>query len=147
VSCSTGPCAGQDAFYDTGCLAAGRFVDNGDDTITDNCTGLMWQKVTGNGTTAINWCNALAYCENLDFAGNTDWRLPNVRELQSIADYGFSTPAVDPSFVIAESDCYWSSTSLDNNPFLAWCVNFNVGAIIGTGKGTALFVRAVRATP
>lgn len=45
-----------------------------------------------------NWCEALAYCENLTFAGHDDWRLPNIRELQSIVDYGRFTLAIDPHF-------------------------------------------------
>ena len=73
---------------------ANNFVDNGDGTITDKATGLMWMKVdSGNfkvgdksdGT--LNWQQALDWAENLDYAGYTDWRLPNAKELQSIVDY------------------------------------------------------------
>ena len=57
----------------------GRFVDNGDGTVTDNCTGLMWAK---NSTpTSYHWQAALQYCDALDFAGHTDWRPPNIMEL------------------------------------------------------------------
>ncbi len=62
-----------------------NFVDNGDGTISDLTTGLMWMK--NDYGKKIMWKEALAYCENLEFAGYDDWRLPNVKELQSIIDY------------------------------------------------------------
>ena len=78
-----------------------KFVDNGDGTITDKATGLMWQK-SDNGE-GINWKNALMYAENLTLANYSDWRLPNAKELQSIVDYTRSpsftnSAAVDPVF-------------------------------------------------
>lgn len=99
------------------------FVDNGDGTITDTATGLMWQ-TTDDGTTR-DWEEALAYCEDLSFAGHDDWRLPTVKELQSLVDYGRSpqttnSPAIDPLFnctQISDPDgnpnwgFYWSSTT------------------------------------
>jgi hypothetical protein len=96
VPCAQASCAGQDGAYATGCPSDGtRFVDNEDGTVSDTCTDLAWQKdtadVDGDGQSTdqdgTTWCNALAYCENLSFAGHDDWRLPNVRELQSIVDY------------------------------------------------------------
>ena len=71
------------------------FVDNGDGTVTDNATGLMWSQ-DDNGE-AINWEDALAYAEDATIAGYDDWRLPNVKELQSIADYSGVFPAMDTS--------------------------------------------------
>ncbi|MFC1514653.1 DUF1566 domain-containing protein, partial [Candidatus Omnitrophota bacterium] len=72
----------------------GRFTDNSDGTITDNATGLMWVQSgyadadTTPATTYVadgswrtyTWANALLYCERLDYASHTDWRLPNVKE-------------------------------------------------------------------
>jgi len=79
--------------------------------------------VNGDGQSTVQdytpWCDALAYCENLDFAGHDDWRLPNVRELQSIVDYGRFNPSIDPVFG-ACSAWGWSSTSYANNPLYAW---------------------------
>jgi hypothetical protein len=61
------------------------FVDNGDGTITDQATGLIWmQSDSGVG---MDWPQALAYCEGSTTAGHDDWRLPNAKELQSIVDY------------------------------------------------------------
>jgi hypothetical protein len=77
ISCTddAASCFGQDGFYSLGCSINCRFTDNLDETVTDTCTGLMWQKETGNGGAGLPWCGALAYCEGLSFAGHTDCRL------------------------------------------------------------------------
>lgn len=88
-----------------------NFVDNGDGTISDLGTGLMWLKEdSGQG---LNWEQALLMAENLEYAGYNDWRLPNVKELQSIVDYSGVYPAIDSRyFSITDKDSYfWSSTS------------------------------------
>ena len=69
------------------------FTGNGDGTVTDSATGLMWQEDdSGSG---LDWDNALTYAENLTVGGYDDWRLPNVKELQSIVDYTHSPSATD----------------------------------------------------
>jgi hypothetical protein len=102
------------------------FSDNADGTITDIATGLMWQQDdSGEG---LDWEESLGYCEVLDTAGYDDWRLPNVKELQSIVDYSLSpdtsgSAAIDPLFdgssitnEAGQSDypAYWSSTTHAN---------------------------------
>jgi uncharacterized protein DUF1566 len=69
------------------------FIDNSDGTVTDLATGLMWQKVDSGA--GMDWQSDLTYAEDLELAGHGDWRLPNVRELQSILDYSRSPNAVD----------------------------------------------------
>ena len=67
-----------------------NFVDNGDGTITDLSTGLMWMTVDSGFLEedgAMDWEAALSWAETLDYAGYTDWKLPNAKELQSIVDY------------------------------------------------------------
>jgi hypothetical protein len=96
-----------------------EFVDNGDGTITDLATGLMWRKADS-GTT-MNWEQALTYAEKLDHGGHDDWRLPNAKELQSIVDYKRSpgaidpnrqTAAIDPVFDLTETESwFWTSTT------------------------------------
>lgn len=81
------------------------FVDNGDGTITDLATGLMWLQ-DDNGE-AISWSEALVFAEDTSFAGYDDWRLPNAKELQSIVDYSRSpdtteSAAIDPLFNVTE---------------------------------------------
>ncbi|MBI4582658.1 MAG: DUF1566 domain-containing protein [Planctomycetes bacterium] len=110
----------------------------------------MWQKdtadVSGNGSIGmediLDWQDALKYCENLDVAGYADWRLPNVRELQSIVDYGRVDPAIDPVFGVL--DLYWSSSSSADITGHAWFIQFYDGHVDAVDKGVALFVRAVR---
>jgi hypothetical protein len=100
-----------------------EFVDKGDGTITDEATGLVWQK-TDSGQ-AMNWEDALSYAENLDLAGYDDWRLPNAKELQSIIDYSrcpdtTDSAAIDPIFDISsitneageiDYPFFWTSTT------------------------------------
>ena len=85
-----------------------KFVDNGDGSISDLATGLMWQKTDdGKGR---NWQEALAYAENMTLASYSDWRLPNQKELHSIVDYVF-IPAINPIFHIQDpKGWFWSST-------------------------------------
>lgn len=154
VACGSSSCPGQDGVYATGCSTEGRFTDHGDGTVTDNCTGLMWQQdtadINGDGgvtdVDSINWCEALAYCESLSFAGHDDWRLPNVRELQSIVDYRGRVTTIDPVFG-ALSMPYWSSTSFADLPDDAWSVFFGGGGVNGYGKEGDHYVRAVRSGP
>ncbi len=80
---------------------ANDFTDNQNGTITDNATGLMWMQ-DDNGA-GILWSEALEYAESFEFAGFSDWRLPDVKELQSIVDYTRSpgttnSAAIDPLF-------------------------------------------------
>lgn len=101
-----------------------KFVDNGDGTISDLATGLMWQKADDGNPR--DWESALSYAENLVSAGYDDWRLPNAKELQSIVDYSRSpqttnSPAIDPVFEttaiedpegnVGQYPFFWSSTT------------------------------------
>lgn len=105
-------------------LARNDFHDNGDGTVTDRATGLVWQR-SDDGRTR-DWPAALAYCANLDLGGRRDWRLPNVKELQSIVDYRRSDPALDTRF-LHQTDpgaWFWSSTSHGDNTRMAAYVCF-----------------------
>ncbi|MFZ4708035.1 MAG: DUF1566 domain-containing protein, partial [Bacteroidales bacterium] len=104
-----------------------QFVNNGNGTITDNATSLMWmQNDNGSG---VLWANALSYAENLTYAGYSDWRLPDTKELQSIVDYTRSpattnSAAINPLFnctqIINEGGAadypwYWSNTTFSSS--------------------------------
>jgi hypothetical protein len=106
-----------------------NFISNNDGTITDLATGLMWQQADDGK--ARDWQSALFYAENLSLAGYSDWRLPNVKELNSIVDYKRSpsetnSPAIDPLFstsTINDPDgnpghypYFWTSTTLQDGP-------------------------------
>ena len=120
-------------------------VDNGDGTITDPVTGLIWQK-EDDGTTRT-WEAAITYCEGLSLSGYDDWRMPNVRELNSIVDFSRYHPAIDPVFSNTKTSRYWSSTTLLGNPAWAWYVNFDDGTTLPfyNYKSDSYYVRAVRA--
>lgn len=102
------------------------FVDNSDGTITDNATGLMWMQ--DDSEMGMNWEDALAYAQSNQSSGYNDWRLPNVKELQSIVDYTrapsvTNSAAIDPIFncsTITDEGgevnypFYWSGTTHSN---------------------------------
>jgi hypothetical protein len=79
-----------------GSNSTNNLVDNGDETVTDTETGLMWQKATAPGI--YTWQQALAYAEGLELpsGGYSDWRLPNRNELQTLVDYTRYGPSIDP---------------------------------------------------
>src|SRR5437667_60506 len=101
------PCAGtgQDGELRKGAPLA--YVDNGDGTITDLNTWLVWEQLSDDGTVhdkdnVYTWANAftghVATLNAMSFAGHRDWRLPNVRELQSIVTYQNLLPTVASAF-------------------------------------------------
>lgn len=120
-----------------------NFVDNGDETISDKATGLMWQKSdSGSG---IDWDSAISYCEDLSLASHSDWRLPNAKELHSILDYTRSpdttaSAAIDAIFnataIINEAGVsdfgfYWSSTTHKSMQNGANAVYMSFGRALG----------------
>ncbi|WP_317855410.1 DUF1566 domain-containing protein [Chakrabartyella piscis] len=91
------------------------YTDNGDGTVTDNASGLMWMEVDLG--VAVDWEEALTLAESSEFADYDDWRLPDVKELQSIVNYDGSYPAINQDYFscteLAENENYyfWTSTS------------------------------------
>ena len=73
-------------FFVMPAMALDRFVNNGDGTVADTKTGLMWS-AKDNGS-PINWPDALSYCQNFSGGGHTDWRMPTLAELASLYDPG-----------------------------------------------------------
>jgi hypothetical protein len=171
VGCQQSPATGQTIVHrigDDGDIQVGAtldYTDNGDGTITDNNTGLQWEKKSDDDTihdkdTTYTWGDAFAVhvaTLNTDqFAGYTDWRLPNVRELLSIVNSQNFNPSVSSAFntncmanaTVLTSSCtssfYWSSTSFAFNPDGAWLAIFSFGTLTGAGKESYANVRAVR---
>ena len=106
-----------------------NYTDNGDDTVTDNVTWLMWQQTMPSAT--YTWASAVAYCPTLTLAGHSDWRLPSVIELVSIVDLGQSSPRINGTyFPNTPATWFWSSSPMAGSPSNAWVVYF--------GNGTAL---------
>jgi hypothetical protein len=130
------------------------FADNGDGTVTDAATQLVWSK--DDSGTGMDWEAALAWVQQKNdenYLGYSDWRLPNAKELQSIVDYSRSpqqtgTAAIDPIFDITsitvedggtDWPCFWSSTTHGNmstNHEDAWGVYVCFGEALGYWQGT-----------
>ncbi|NTV27271.1 MAG: DUF1566 domain-containing protein [Methanothrix sp.] len=137
-----------------------RFTDNGDDTMTDNLTGLMWTKngkapgpTTCGPGTLKSWQDALNYVRCLNttengYLGYTDWRLPNVNELESLVNAEQSNIGLwlrSQGFTYVYSDSYWSSTSLAGYEGYALTVFLQSGEFGTALKSNAIYVWPVRA--
>jgi hypothetical protein len=161
------PCngSGQDADFRAGEPAS--YTDNGD-TITDDVTGLMWEKLSNNDNvhdvgTTYNWHDAFGKIQQLNdnsYAGHTDWRLPNVRELASLTYFGSGDLAIHLVFshdcvqgcMMATCSCttgipYWTSTTSASDHTKAMIVSFGDGEVTTSAKGGLHTVRAVRDAP
>ena len=126
------------------CLAS--FHDNGNGTVSDTSTGLMWQQDTARDEWGdydyMTWEEALDYCEVLSLGGHTDWRLPNIKELDSLVDLSRYNPAINTFyFPNTLASTYWSSTTY---PYHAWYMHFDYGYDNWFNKSSTSYVRAVR---
>jgi hypothetical protein len=134
------------------------FTDNGNGTVTHAKTGLMWKQcaeglsgatcATG-AATETTWSNALAAAENSSFAGFTDWRLPNLKELHSIVETCGNNPAINQNMFPAMpapafGSVFWSASSYASSPGNAWVFVFGGGGGVGTSKASLVFSRLVR---
>lgn len=131
----------------------GDFVDNGNGTVNQQSTGLMWQKcvegMSGAGCTvgsptSRTWSQALAFATGSNLAGYTDWRLPSQRELRAMINLSCHSPATDPVFGPAPGTPVWSSTTQRRSPDFAWQADLNDGRLrylFKTSPGTMRLVR------
>jgi hypothetical protein len=162
------PCegTGQDGELRKGAPRA--FIDNGDGTVTDRATGLQWELFDDGGglhdmDNAVDWLGAFAKITALNlasFAGQNDWRLPNINELVSIGNFGHIDPGLylpyfrhDCTADCELPDCAclalpsyeWSSTSYVQQANMAWALQMRFGDPILQGKSLANYrARAVR---
>ena len=125
-----------------------RFKNNGNGTITDITTGLMWLKNANHFDKDMEWEESIDACENLNFAGHNDWRLPTVDELLSLIDRSNHDPALpdDHPFKNGQSD-YWSASSYVPLPGLAWRVGMSYGDVSYSRKSYNGYVWPVRISP
>ena len=139
-----------------------RFADNLDGTLTDERTGLMWKKCPegqsgqdcSTGSATYIWQNALRQVETVNntpggFAGHTDWRLPNSKELASIIEYSCVDPAInsavsDDVFPSTPSQVFWTSSPVYGIMNSVWAINFFSGFDSQSVKIDANNVRLVR---
>ena len=111
--------------------------------VVDKKTGLSWQQST---MSAESWDAGGAYCAGLGaLIGGNGWRLPTIRELQTIVDYSQTAPTIDPTaFPGTPRDYFWSASSLAGSSSEAWFVAFGSSGYSGYGsKGQSLSVRCV----
>jgi hypothetical protein len=143
-------------------IFAERFTLNGAE-VTDMRTGLIWKRCSEgqawNGTTCTGTATnhrhepalALANASNSSQSA-TGWRLPNVKELASLADKGCQNPAIDnTTFPATPGDWFWSSSPYVFDPVHAWSVNFFDGHVAGsyssrTNSSDHFHVRLVRSS-
>jgi hypothetical protein len=97
--------------------------------VMDNLTGLIWARGPGTGGSGtMSWSEAISYCENLSYGGRTDWRMPNVLELQSLIDFGQETYALPIGHMFKfNGNFYWSSSIYAFTRDKAWAVNIVTG--------------------
>jgi hypothetical protein len=123
---------------------AGRYLTSGG-TVTDTKTKLIWQQIVSSST--YTWANAPAYCQTVGATlGGTGWRLPTIKELQTIVDYSRSGASIDPiAFPATPQAPFWSSSVMAGSPSNVWTVSFIYGnpSLFGA-VGYGLNVRCVR---
>ncbi|HNR87498.1 MAG TPA: DUF1566 domain-containing protein [Spirochaetota bacterium] len=123
--------------------AVSRYSSISVNTVKDNHTGLMWTK---DYFGPYPWWNisyqAIDACESLNYDGRTDWRLPNITELQSLVDYGRYDPSIDSVFA-SVAQGFWSSTSKKSTSTFAWYVDFSNGKVSFDVKTASKYVRCV----
>lgn len=132
-----------------------RFHDNKDGTITDTATGLIWLK-DANRFGEVTWAEGLAKAKSLaggsdglsDCSKAGDWRVPNIRELLSIVDYGNFDPIVTEGYPFRnlKPRIYWTSTSLTPAPLLAWMITLGIGPTVFVVKSSPCHIWPVRGT-
>ncbi len=154
---------GQDAALKKGVPAT--YTDNGNGTITDQTTGLTWEKLSEDGSihdegNVYTWSEALDRVDTLNtqsFAGHNDWRLPNIVEARTLLNFDTYSPAVAAEFdsncetgctVLTcnciQPDWYWTSTTYQETNEDAWFVDMYNGYTDSTTKTEQNFARAVR---
>lgn len=133
---------------------ATEFTDHGDGTVTHHPTGLMWKRcvegLTGaacaSGTaTGYTWQGALQLADGHDFAGYSDWRVPNIKELTSIVEMSCYDPAINLSVFPNDPGLrVWSASPDANHSNYAWYVNFADGGDHYNPRDTTKWLRLVR---
>ena len=133
---------------------ASRFHDNGDATVTDQSTGLMWARcpeglsgsACADGTVAnFTWEAALIRARDSSLAGYTDWRLPNIKELSSIVEERCSNPHINLAvFPNTPASFFWSASPEANSSYEAWSVRFYNGYASNGYRYAGYHVRLVR---
>lgn len=123
-------------------VAPTNYRDNGDQTIVDTVTGLIWQQ--GASTSGMVWSATGPYCAGQTTGGHTDWRVPTKIELSSLFDYGRTGKVFNSTVFGGPGDYYWTSTVMASIPGNAWTVNFSSGSVFQYAASMTYYVRCVR---
>lgn len=121
---------------------SGWFVDQGDGSVRDTQSKLLWQKGFSPG--GQTWDAAQKYCFGLTLGGLKDWRMPTVAELVTLRDLGKAAPAIVGAFAGTPSDFFWTAMPLQLAPDEAWSVFFSAGMTTTAAKTSSFHVRCVR---
>ena len=124
-------------------LLFANFTRNGD-IVTDTTMNLQWQDNNDAQTVLKTWIEAINYCENLTLGGYSDWRLPNINELKTIADETTYSPAIVDAFTNVSLGNYWSSTTYATSGGAALYVHFDYLSAGFRSKQNQEHVRCVR---
>ncbi len=127
--------------FESKAVATGRFINTTADIVHDRLTRLLWQ--TRPVKEKMNYSDAFEYCSNLRLDGESDWRLPRIKELASIIDEKSYSPSIYHYFQAA-SRYYWSVTLNAADHDFAWVVNFGDAHIHSFRKRTENYVRCVK---
>ena len=132
-----------------------RFIDNGDGTVSDKNTGLIWMRCslgqTWDGATCsgaaleYTWQQALQASDGYTYSGSSAWRVPDIHQLRSIAEWSCVDPAINIAiFPQTPASLFWASSPSRNYGINAWEVSFLQGNDNFTNKNNGLYLRLVR---
>ena len=130
------PCAGtgQDGEFRTGLPWSAPHFSAQDETVIDRLTGLVWRRAANLAPEGVTWQEALAMVTRLNLHDGAVWRLPNINELESLADCAAANPALPLDHPFEQvRDVYWSSTTSLYEPDWAWALYLDKGAV-GVGQ-------------
>jgi len=151
ISCTA---TGQDGEYEGTQKCFSKITDyngTGQNVTIDNNTKLMWMSKAADvnhdnvidSNDVLDWQLAKNYCNNLTYAGFSDWRLPAIFELKTIVDFGENGTFVDPAYFSLEH-AYWSKTTALAWSGARWGIDLENGRNFHDDNSTPVSVLCVR---
>jgi len=122
-------------------LQADYIRDDSKNIVYDSSLKIVW---SDDANISKNWVEAYTYCQDLDFAGSTDWHLPNFNQLFTLSNKEKYNPAIDDKFKNTKNNIYWSSTTDMQDTTKAFGVHFTDGSSERIDKGEEKYVRCFK---